>query len=226
MFTTDESLLATQPFTHVRLPHGLPKPRYNIAPTQVVPVLRPDDAHQGSQTTGRSAGLGLATEMLLEPARWGLIPHWAKEVKGPPLFNARAETVASKPSFRDAFKRNRCAIPMDGYYEWQVVDGKKQPQWIRTGEVIWVAGLYSFGLEQLSATMITTDAVAPLDQVHHRMPRFLAHDELAQWILGSPAEAEELLHPASTEGFHFTPADAAVGNVRNDYPELIAGAGE
>lgn len=226
LFTTDESLLATQPFTHVHLPHGLPKPRYNIAPTQVVPVLRPADAPSVPQTDALQAegsGQYLNAEMLLEPARWGLIPHWAKELKGPPLFNARAETVASKPSFRDAFKRHRCAIPMDGYYEWQVVDGKKQPQWIRTGEVIWVAGLYSFGLDQLSATMITTDAVAPLDEVHHRMPRFLQHDELAQWIFGTPQEAEELLHPAATKGFHFSPADAAVGNVHNDYPELIAG---
>lgn len=224
LFTTDERLLENVPFATIEMPYGMPKARYNIAPTQVIPVLRPAGGSGGAEAgVGAGAGVGgaVATEMVLEPARWGLIPHWAKELKGPPLFNARAETVASKPSFREAFKRARCAIPMDGYYEWTGEGEAKHPNFIRTGSPIWVAGLYSFGLDQLSATMITTDAQAPLDQVHHRMPRFLAPEEMEQWIFGSPAEAEELLTPADTTGFHFTPAPKEVGSVRNDYPELM-----
>ncbi|AZA10882.1 SOS response-associated peptidase [Corynebacterium gerontici] len=208
LFTTEDALieatLDTTDFAKVQAPAGLPRARYNIAPTTPIPILRAIDA----------------TEASIAPARWGLFPHWKRDDSGPPLFNARAETVSEKPSFRSAFKTQRCAIPMDGYYEWH----QKQPQWIRTGSLIWVAGLWDTGLDMLSATMITTGAQAPLDQVHHRMPRFLQSEEISQWLMGTAEEAAELLAPGSTEGFQITPADPAVGNVRNDYPELISSA--
>lgn len=221
LFSTSEdtqSALFDVPFADVHAPEGLPPARYNIAPTQVIPILRATSAN----------------EAMVEPARWGLFPHWKKDDSGPPLFNARAETLREKPSFRDAFKHGRCAIPMDGYYEWSdspelaagAESGKKIPYWITTGEVIWVAGLWATGLDQLSATIVTTDSAPPLDVVHHRMPRFLARDEIKQWLLGSPSEAAELLTPARSEvieAFRLTPADSAVGNVRNDYKELIDG---
>lgn len=221
MFSTSEdtqSALFDVPFSDVHAPQGLPPARYNIAPTQVIPILRAVSA----------------TEAMLEPARWGLIPHWKKDDSGPPLFNARAETLQEKPSFREAFKHGRCAIPMDGYYEWSESpelgaspsSGKKTPYWITTGKVMWVAGLWSTGLDQLSATMVTTDSAPPLDAVHHRMPRFLARDEMEQWLLGDSREAAELLAPAREsviDAFKITPADSAVGNARNDYKELIDG---
>ena len=199
--------------TEVHAPQGLPGPRYNLAPTQIVPIIR-------------------VTEHLaeVEPARWGLIPHWKKDTDGPPLFNARGETVASKPSFRDAFKARggsgRCLIPLDGYYEWYQ-DGKtKQPYFVRLrdNQMLWAAGLYSTGLDQLSATMVTTESAEPIAWLHGRLPRFLLDSEIETWLQGSPDEAAQLLHPAPPElsaELLATPVDKAVGNVANDYPELI-----
>ncbi|MBG9258412.1 SOS response-associated peptidase [Corynebacterium belfantii] len=205
LFTTDESLLghpALRIFHSIHAPKGMPPARYNIAPTTIIPVLR----------VGTTP-----TEVVIEPARWGLIPVWKREVTSPPLFNARAETVTTKPSFRQAFRTQRCAIPMDGYYEWH----NEKPYWITTGAPTWVAGLWDSGAGMLSATMITTDSVAPLDWLHHRMPRFLNNDELAVWLRGSADEASGLLTPGDASAFHTSPADPSVGNIRNDYPELI-----
>lgn len=207
LFTTGESLLGAtaalidDPGRPTRAPHGTPGPRYNIAPTNVIPVVR----------------LGVE-ETLLEPARWGLVPHWKKDLTGPPLFNARAETVAEKPSFRDAYKKGRCVIPLDGYYEWH----EKQPYFVRpeSGELLWAAGLWSTGLDRLSTTMVTTSSVGSVKWLHDRLPRFLEPSEVMSWLTG----AEDLLEPSPlslVEGLKVTPADKAVGNVRNDYPELL-----
>ncbi|QRP60395.1 SOS response-associated peptidase [Corynebacterium minutissimum] len=188
----------------VHAPEGLPPARYNIAPTQPVAIVRVED------TTAR-----------VEPARWGLLPHWKKDLDGPPLFNARAETVAKKPSFRDAFKAQRCVIPLDGYYEWKAGDNpkaKKQPFYVTGPEgLLWAAGLWATGVDRLSATMVTTEATEEMAWLHHRLPKFLRREEIAPWLAG-----EALLEPSSVEGFNACPADPAVGNVRNDYPELIA----
>ncbi|PLW00098.1 DUF159 family protein [Corynebacterium ulcerans] len=200
--TTDEQLLQVPGFSVVHAPMGLPAPRYNIAPTQKIAIIR----------TGDAPG-----EAVIEPARWGLLPSWKQDDSGTPLFNARAETVAEKPSFRAAFASRRCLIPLDGYYEWH----NKQPYWITTGSVVWAAGLWDTGAQQLSATMLTTDSLPPLDRVHHRMPRFLAADELMVWLQGSPGQAARLLSPGDAGAFSLSPADKAVGNIRNDYPELI-----
>lgn len=190
--------------TEVHAPEGLPPARYNIAPTQPVAIVRVED------TTAR-----------VEPARWGLLPHWKKDLDGPPLFNARAETVAKKPSFRDAFKAQRCVIPLDGYYEWKAGDNpkaKKQPFYVTGPEgLLWAAGLWATGVDRLSATMVTTEATEEMAWLHHRLPKFLRREEIAPWLAG-----EALLEPSSVEGFNACPADPAVGNVRNDYPELIA----
>ena len=190
--------------TEVHAPEGLPPARYNIAPTQPVAIVRVED------TTAR-----------VEPARWGLLPHWKKDLDGPPLFNARAETVAKKPSFRDTFKAQRCVIPLDGYYEWKAGDdpkAKKQPYYVTGPEgLLWAAGLWATGVDRLSATMVTTEATEEMAWLHHRLPKFLRREEIAPWLAG-----EALLEPSSVEGFNACPADPAVGNVRNDYPELIA----
>ncbi|MDU0478882.1 SOS response-associated peptidase [Staphylococcus chromogenes] len=208
LFTTAEALiqatgqLIDAPGRALHAPVGTPGPRYNIAPTQVIPIVR----------------FNSPSEAVLEPARWGLLPHWKKDLDGPPLFNARAETVQSKPSFRDAFKRGRCLIPLDGYYEWK----DKQPYFVSRDDA---ALLWATGLDQLSCTMVTTDAPEPMEQLHHRLPRFLSADEVEQWLLGEPDEAAELLHPSQSslvEHLRIRPADKAVGNVRNDYPELIS----
>lgn len=190
--------------TEVHAPEGLPPARYNIAPTQPVAIVRVED------TTAR-----------VDPARWGLLPHWKRDLDGPPLFNARAETVAKKPSFRDAFNAQRCVIPLDGYYEWKAGDdpkAKKQPYYVTGPEgLLWAAGLWATGMDRLSATMVTTEATEEMAWLHHRLPKFLRKEEIAPWLAG-----EALLEPSSVEGFNARPADPAVGNVRNDYAELIA----
>jgi len=212
LFTSDESLLdavGTLPGgTEVHAPDGTPPPRYNLAPTQMVPLVRlaPPRAQ-------------------VDPARWGLLPHWKKDDSGPPLFNARGETVATKPSFRDAFRSQRGLIPMDGYYEWHDDGTGKQPYFVSLGKVMWAAALWATGLDRLSATMVTTDSHGPLEWLHNRLPRLLATEEIEQWTTGTPEQAAELLHPTPAdylERLTVRPVDRAVGNVRNDYPELIA----
>lgn len=161
------------------------------------------------------------SELTLEPARWGLLPQWKKDDSGPPLFNARAETVAEKPSFRDAFTRQRCIIPMDGYYEWH----DKKPYFVSLGgELMWAAGLWATGAQRLSATMLTTAGADPIAWLHDRMPRFLEREEAELWLRGGVEEARELLHPVGVQwraGLVTREVSAAVGNVRNDYAELL-----
>lgn len=214
MFTTGEALLSQvgslPGVTETFAPDGTPPARYNIAPTQQAALVRID---------------GAAAQ--LDAARWALLPHWKKDEKGPPLFNARAETVREKPSFRDAFKNQRGVMPLDGYYEW---DENKRPWYVTPpeGEMLWAAALWATGLGQLSTTMITTDSAEPIDWLHHRLPRFLTTDEIRQWCEGAPEEAAELLHttPAGLrESLSWREADKSVGNVRNDYPELIDPSG-
>ncbi|WOT01438.1 SOS response-associated peptidase [Corynebacterium pyruviciproducens] len=246
LFTTSDPLLHAAadiaPYGELLAPHGTPAERYNIAPTQKIAIVRPDGSGRrtGTQMTGAEDHNGVG---ILEPARWGLFPHWKKDEKGPTLFNARAETVTEKPSFRDAFKKTRCIIPMDGYYEWHTQDKTKTPYLVHlaaeagensedsagefvTGKtpLMWAAGLYSFGLQQLSATIITTDSLAPIDWLHDRMPRFLTRDEVEQWLVGDADDAKELLHPTPDElrgRFVTTEVDSRVGNVRNDSADLL-----
>ncbi len=167
---------------------GLPEapvfdPRYNIAPTQPVPLVR--------------AGPG-GRELVL--ARWGLIPHWAQDPSiGNRLINARAETVAEKASFRDAFRRRRCLVPATGFYEWHNQGGRKQPFHFRLadGRPFAFAGLWERwqgpegALE--SCTVLTTAANAVVRPVHERMPVLLDPRDYAQWLDAGPSRPEELL---------------------------------
>ena len=143
----------------------------------------------------------------LVPMRWGLIPSWwkkaAKDV--PSTFNARAETVADKPMFRSAFKRNRCIIPASGYFEWKKMSDGKQPYFISAadGGVLSIAGLWDrwhstdTGETVLSCTMIVTDANAFTRPVHDRMPVLLDRPGLEAWLTG--AAGPELLRPAAED---------------------------
>jgi putative SOS response-associated peptidase YedK len=150
-------------------------PRYNIAPTQTVVAVR-----QGEQ--GRE----------LARVRWGLIPSWAKDAKiGNNLINARADGVATKPSFRHAFKKKRCLIPVDGFYEWQVVPGQKTKQPFHIGlqdaPVFAFAGLWESwtdpeGKPVESSSIITTDANEAMAAVHNRMPVILDPKDYDEWL--------------------------------------------
>jgi putative SOS response-associated peptidase YedK len=171
------------------------QPRFNVAPTQQVLAVRQlDDAKP------RCAWL-----------RWGLIPSWAKDKKlSAGLINARADTVASKPAFRAAFKRRRCLILADGFYEWAQGEKKapKQPCHFRLkgGEPLAFAGLWEHwaGAEPPieSCTIITTDANDLVRPIHHRMPVILAPKDFARWLdpaPGDPGALQEMLRPLPAE---------------------------
>jgi putative SOS response-associated peptidase YedK len=173
----------------------------------------------------------------LDRYRWGLIPSWAKEASiGNRLFNARAETVAEKPSFRSAFAKRPCVIPVDGFYEWDHREGRgKQPHYFTRvdGEPLLFAGLYERWHDHSepvdapvvqTCTVITTEPNADLDELHNRMPVILAAGDVETWINVAdfgPDERLALLQPAPDGTLEHYGVDKAVGSVRNDGPELI-----
>ena len=198
-------------------------PRYNIAPTQEVPVLR----------LSREDG-----KRHLALLRWGLIPSWAKEAAiGSRMINARAESVAEKPAFRAAFRQRRCLIPADGFYEWKAAPKEagpkapKQPYLITLADGgpfafagLWEAWSGKASGERLeSFTIITTEANAALREIHHRMPVILAPQDHAAWLdpEGAPEAQQGLLRPPPDAAVAATPVSARVNNVRNDDPGLL-----
>ena len=196
--------------------------RYNIAPQSDVLVIR------------QRPEIGRVGQMV----RWGLIPHWAMDASiGLRLNNARAETVAEKPSFRSAFARHRCLIPANGFYEWQAVatDGKprKQPWYIhpaRDGEFFAMAGLLAAwtspeGENIVSTCVITTAANELMAPIHDRMPVLLAADRFDAWLDPAWHDVDSLrpwLEPAPAEGMSARPVSTRVGNARNEGEDLIA----
>jgi putative SOS response-associated peptidase YedK len=196
---------------------------YNVAPTKPVPVI----VHRN-----RPGDRGGPALRHLRTARWGLIPSWSKDATGAAKrINARVETVTSTPAFRIALARRRCLIPADGWYEWaRREDGSRQPTYLhpRAGGGLAFAGLYEFWTgpagKVTSCAIITTAAVDELTTVHDRMPLVLPRTAWAGWL--DPAgEPGELLGPPSSElvaGIALRPVGAAVGNVNNAGPELIA----
>jgi putative SOS response-associated peptidase YedK len=205
-------------FQLLRLPEL--QPRYNIAPTQPVAVIR----QRGS-----------ARELSL--MRWGLIPSWAKDPAiGSRMINARAETVATKPSFRAAFKRRRCLIPADGFYEWQKRDGRtKQPFYIGLKDEqpfafagLWESWTAADGSEIESCTVITTAANDLLRELHDRMPVILDEDDYPRWLDPKPVSADNLqslLHPFPSERMRFYPVNTVVNSPQNEVPQCIQRAG-
>lgn len=190
-------------------------PRYNIAPTQEAPVIRPDDR----SPTGR----------ILDELTWGLVPSWAKDPAiGTRLINARAETVSEKASFRAAFRRRRCLVPADGFYEWQAVPGGKQPYRVTLPEAgpFAFAGLWEHwrgrdGQEIKSFTILTTDANAQLRPIHTRMPVILPLEAHRRWLDPSAPGGAELLRPYAGE-LHVYAVSRHVNSPKNDDPECVA----
>jgi putative SOS response-associated peptidase YedK len=195
-----------------------------------------------SWNVGPTQGLYGLTEVdgarVLDHYRWGLIPSWAKDVSiGSRLFNARAETVAEKPSFRSAFKRRPCVIPVDGFYEWERRPGHptRVHYFTRTdGAPMLFAGLYEHwrgdGMPADAApvqtcTIITTEPNDDIDEVHNRMPVVLELGDVETWIdveRHEPDERHLLLRPAPGATLTHVVVDAKVGSIRNDGPDLIA----
>jgi putative SOS response-associated peptidase YedK len=175
---------------------------------------------------------------ILDQYRWGLVPSWSKDPKiGNRLFNARGETVAEKPSFRSAFAKRPCVIPVDGFYEWDHRSGHlKQPNFFtRTdGQLMLFAGLYEFWRDPelpddaelvRTCTIITTTPNEDMDEIHDRMPVVLSHDDVETWINvkdHAPDERLALLQPAPNGTLSHYSVDKGVGSVKNDGAELIA----
>jgi putative SOS response-associated peptidase YedK len=202
-------------FNVLRMPAEQGRLRYNIAPTQFVPIIRQTD-------DGRECVM----------ARWGLIPSWAKDrTIGNRLINARVETVAEKPSFRGAMKhRRRCLVPTTGYYEWKMLDTKvKQPYHIRmTGNRPFAfAGLWESwekGEKPVeSFTIITVSANPSLVSLHDRMPVILPPDVYAVWLDSEvPTDGVlSLLKPYALDDVEAYAVNTVVNNVKNDVPECI-----
>ena len=200
------------------------RPRYNIAPTQDVAVVRAE-----SDGGGRSLTL----------MRWGLVPSWARDTGiGARLINARAETVAEKPSFRDAYRRRRCLIPADGFYEWQKrPGGAKQPYLItlRDEQPFAFAGLWERwdkapdGRTVQTCAIITTEANDRLRPIHGRMPVILDaanHDAWLDALAHDGARAAALLRPYPSDAMAAWPVGAHVNSAANDDPKCMEPPGE
>jgi putative SOS response-associated peptidase YedK len=191
-------------------------PRYNIAPSQPVAVV-PND--------------GL---LKLDYYVWGLIPSWAKDPAiGNRMINARGETLAEKPSFRAAFRRRRCLIPADGFYEWQQTPGRttKTPFYIRmkTGEPFAFAGLWESwnapdGSQVLSCAIITTTPNTLVAAIHNRMPVILPREAYERWLEPGeqdPAQLQPLIRPYPEEAMLAYPVSTLVNHPENDVAACI-----
>jgi putative SOS response-associated peptidase YedK len=182
------------------------QPRYNICPTDPVDVVVSNDGKR-----------------MLAPMRWGLIPNWwskpLKEMKVA-TFNARGETVAEKPIFRESFERKRCLIPASGYYEWTNTPDGKQPYYFtrRDGQPITIASLWDRWYEKPtgevmhSCTMVITTPNEFVAEVHDRMPVILEAKEFEQWERGNPKDAAALMKPASEDVLQRSPVSKRVNS--------------
>ena len=193
------------------------EPRYNIAPTQDVAAIRNDDEQQ--------------REIVL--LRWGLVPFWAKDPAiGNRMINARAETVAEKPSYRAAYRHRRCIVLADGFYEWQRQEDHKVPHFISlaSGEPFALAGLWEHWKDKQSGdslqttTLITTAANEFMAPLHHRMPVVLEPGSAGEWLAGSNDLLDDIAD--RTPPLQAWPVDRRVNNARNEGEELIEVAGD
>jgi putative SOS response-associated peptidase YedK len=192
------------------------EPRYNIAPTQPVAIIRQN-----------------AKRREFSLARWGLIPRWAKDASiGQSTINARAESVLEKPSFAEAFRQQRCLIPADGFYEWQRAGKSKQPFHfgMSDGSMFAFAGLWDewtdpggHAIESCSILTITANAL--MSEVHHRMPVILARDTYTAWLDPAVRDTEylaALLKPFNPALMKCNPVSDRVNAVANDDAECAA----
>lgn len=202
------------------VPPQEPEASFNVAPTDPVWTIAVD-AHDGQ------------ARALAQQMRWGLVPSWAKDLKmGASMINARLETVAEKPAFRNAWKSRRCAVPASGYYEWREEAGIKQPYWIHDahGPMMMFGGLWENwkapdGNWLRSFTIITTAAGDAMLELHDRTPLMLRGDVLGAWLHGSVEDAAAIALSAELPALAWHPVSRAVGNPRSNGPQLIAAIG-
>jgi putative SOS response-associated peptidase YedK len=199
------------------------EPRWNIAPTQFVAAVR-----ESVRTPGRRIAL----------LYWGLVPHWAGDrAIGARIINARCETLKDKPAFRDAYRRRRCVVPADGYYEWQRAGAVRQPYYIAlaSGEPFGIAGLWEYWRDPAtgdaleSCTLVTTPPAGSIAHLHDRMPAILPPERHAEWLdprnedLG---RLDQLLVPYDATALSARPVSRRLNDARNEGAELIEPASD
>lgn len=191
-----------------------PAPRFNVAPTQTLPVITRNSPNR------------------VEMMRWGLIPSWAKDASiGSKMINARAETVAEKPAFRRALRSQRCLVPATGFYEWKRDGDSKAPHFIHLpGEPLFAfAGLYDVwrdpdGQVMKTYTILTTAPNALMTEIHNRMPVILRREGEDDWLDPANSEPETLLpllRPYPAEQMAAYPVSRLVNSPANDAPDLL-----
>lgn len=192
-----------------------PQPRYNIAPTQTVgAIAQPNESREYRQF------------------QWGLVPSWAKDPSiGSRMINARAETAAEKPSFRAPFKRRRCLVLADGFYEWQKTGKQKQPYYIQVGEhdLFGFAGLWEKwesgdGSYLETCTILTTEPNDLMQPVHNRMPVIIHPEDYDLWLdpdIQDGRHVQHLLRPYDEAAMALHPVSKTVNSPRNETPECI-----
>ena len=193
-------------------------PNYNVAPTQkILAIINQDNENK------------------LEKLHWGLVPFWANDISmGSRMINARAETVSQKPAFRNAFRKRRCVIPADGFYEWKGEKGHKQPYYITvpSGKPFAFAGLWETWVDKendeesvyKSCTIITTAASEPLSSIHHRMPAIFDPEFHEKWLnekIQNPKNLEIILRDGLIHDMIYYPVSKLVNSVKNNDPNCI-----
>lgn len=192
------------------------QPNWNAAPTHQLPVII--DVDGGLQ---------------MHPMQWGLIPGWLKPGEKPKVapINARSETIAEKPMFRNLVRRRRCLVPANGFYEWKRTGGPKQPFYIHLTDqaIMLMAGLYDVregedGERQASYTIITGPPNQVMGSIHDRMPMIIHPDDVELWMdrdINDIAPLEPLLVPLPDREIEMYPVSTAVNSVKNNRPELM-----
>ncbi|KQC08312.1 MAG: hypothetical protein APR54_00505 [Candidatus Cloacimonas sp. SDB] len=210
-FALYSSFAAIKEYADILFELGKLDPNYNIAPGQIIPtIVKNKDGN------------------LLEPARWGLVPFWAKDPQiGYKMINARAETVAEKPSYRAAFKYRRCLIPANGFYEWRKPD--KQPFFVhlKDRELFTFAGIWEDwssddGSQIRTCSIITTEPNEIMGQIHNRMPVILSRQKEMDWLSNNNKnELLALLQPYDSEEMSMYEISKAVNSPKNNGQELL-----
>jgi putative SOS response-associated peptidase YedK len=191
--------------------------RYNLAPTTVIPAIRVNQATAARECAG---------------LQWGLVPWWSKDAAGGArLANARAESVAAKPAFREAFRQRRCLVPASGFYEWQTLGRLKYPWYfqMRDESPLLLAGLWEHwrgpdGVLLETCSLITTTPNEVVRSFHNRMPVILHGTGIEAWLdpaIREPARLEPLLAPLPGELMQSTPVSPRMNNVRHEGPDCI-----
>ena len=192
------------------------KPSYNVCPGTEILVVRTD-------RDGRRVA---------RAHRWGLIPHWAKDPAiGNKLANARGESLAERPAFRDAFRQWRCLVPASGFYEWQTHGGRKLPWYVRPrdAELFALAGITALWKGLRTVSLITTEPNEVMRPIHDRMPVIIAPEHYRAWLDPASRDAEKLMRfvqPYSAERMSAYRVSTRVSKPENDDPSLIAEAPE